>query len=316
MEKIGVLLMAYGGPDSLDDVEPYLLDIRGGRVTPPALVEEIKERYAAIGGRSPLLEITNRQAKALESELNRRHKDRLHFTAYVGMRHWAPRIHQAVDQLIADGIHKAVAIVMAPHYSKMSTEKYFNHLYEAIQELGAQGSDRDLQIMPIHSWHDHPGLISAISEQARHGLSRFEGSSPFVIFSAHSLPARIMEEGDPYASQLHETARLTAQTLGISQDRWIFSFQSAGQTGDTWLGPHIEEVVAELAQKGEKELLVTPVGFVSDHVEVLFDIDIEAKQIAAEYGARLERSPSLNDTPGFISALADLATDRINLPVG
>jgi ferrochelatase len=300
---IGILLMAYGGPDSLDDVEPYLLDIRGGRPTPPELVEEIKERYALIGGRSPLLGITREQAAALEAYLNREYGDR--FRAYVGMRHWQPRIREAVAQMTNDGIKQAVALVMAPHYSQMSTGAYFKRLDEAINDLGV-----DITFTRIKSWHNHPGLIVALAEKAKAAIERFAGDEigllPRVVFTAHSLPTRILDQGDPYDAQLRETATLLAEQLGLSSDRWLFCYQSAGRSPEPWLGPQIEDVIVELAQAGEKHLLVAPIGFVCDHVEVLYDIDIEARQSAEAHGAQLERSESLNTSPTFIAALADL----------
>lgn len=304
---IGILLMAYGGPDSLDDVEPYLLDIRGGRPTSPELVEEIKERYALIGGRSPLLDITRAQAAALEDQLSVEGDAR--FRAYVGMRHWQPRIKEAVAQLAGDGIKQALALVMAPHYSRMSTGAYFERLDEAIRDLGA-----DIAITRIESWHDHPGLIDALTEKGADALRRFarDGSRslPKVIFTAHSLPARILDSGDPYDTQLRETASLLAERLGLPFDRWFFCYQSAGRSSEPWLGPPIEDVIVELTGAGEKRLLVVPIGFVCDHVEVLYDIDIESRQLAEAHGARLERSESLNTSPAFIAALADLVKQK------
>lgn len=307
IKTIGLLLMAYGSPDSLDDMEAYLLDIRGGRPTSAALVEEIKERYAEIGGRSPLLDITRQQAAALEAEMNRRDgASGVAFRSYVGMRHWDPRIKEAVAQMAEDGITEVIAMVMAPHSSRMSTGAYYNSLLEAISELGV-----NLDIAWVENWHDHPGLIEAIAEKAAAALERFEGERPFVIFTAHSLPARILAQADPYDDQLNETARLLAERLELASGRWRFSYQSAGQSPEPWLGPQIEEVVVELAESGEKNLLVVPIGFVCDHVEVLYDIDIACRRIAAEHGARLERSASLNTSPAFIRALADIARERM-----
>lgn len=304
---VGLLLMAYGSPDSLDDMEAYLLDIRGGRPTSRELVNEIKERYAEIGGRSPLLDITREQATALEAELNRRYADQaIDFRAYVGMRHWEPRIRAAVEQMAADGITHAVAMVMAPHSSRMSTGAYYKSLVTAVSEV-----DHDLDVAWVENWHDHPGLIEAIAEKAEATQARFEGEAPYVIFTAHSLPARILAQGDPYDEQLNETARLLAQRLDLESGRWRFSYQSAGQSPEPWLGPQIESVVAELADAGEENLLVVPIGFVCDHVEVLYDIDIACKEIAARHGARLERSNSLNTSPAFIGALADIASEKL-----
>lgn len=303
VETTGVILMAYGGPDSLEDVEPYLLDVRGGRPTSRELVEEIKVRYAQIGGRSPLLEITRRQASALEAELNDRSPAGQNYKVYVGMRHWAPRISTALEAAARDGIRRAVALVMAPHYSRMSTEVYMTRLFEARQNSGIE-----MEILPIRSWHDGTGYIAALVEQAQKGLDKFAGEQPYVLFTAHSLPSRILESGDPYADQLNETARLAAAGLGLEDRCWSFCFQSAGRSDEPWLGPKIEDEVPRLARAGQRNILVVPVGFVADHVEVLYDIDIEAKRTAEEHVARLERSPSLNDSPAFIRALAALVT--------
>jgi ferrochelatase len=300
---IGILLMAYGGPDSLDDVEPYLLDIRGGRPTSPELVEEIRERYALIGGRSPLLDITRQQAEALEAHLNRGGDAR--YRAYVGMRHWQPRIKEAVAHMAEDGIEGAVALVMAPHYSRMSSGAYFERLDEAIQDLGAT-----ITFTRVENWHDQPGLIDALEEKTTAALAKYYSGEmdalPKVIFTAHSLPTRILDWGDPYDVQLRQTAGLLAERLELPSDRWLFCYQSAGRSPEPWLGPQIENVIVELAQSGERRLLVVPIGFVCDHVEVLFDIDIEGRQLAETHGARLERSESLNTSPTFIAALADV----------
>jgi protoporphyrin/coproporphyrin ferrochelatase len=307
MQKFGILVMAYGSPDSLDEMEPYLLDVRGGRYTSPALIEEIKERYALIGGRSPLLDLTRHQAEALEAEMNRRFSRRgLVFKSYVGMRHWQPRIRQAVAEMAADGIRQALALVMAPHSSRMSTGAYFARLDEAIAESGA-----DITAIRIEGWHTHPGLIEALAEKANARLNNFENTRPFVLFTAHSLPARILSQGDPYDAQLHETAGLLAECLGLAAGRWRFCYQSAGQSQEPWLGPPVEQVVVELASQGETNILVVPVGFMCDHVEVLYDIDIVCRKLAADHGARLERSESLNVSPVFVQALADILSAAV-----
>jgi len=307
-ETVGILLMAYGSPDSLDQMEPYLLDVREGRPPPQELVAEIRRRYAGIGGRSPLLDWTKAQASAVADLLNREHASHgLNFKAYVGMRHWEPRIGQAVESMAADGIRRAIALVMAPHSSRMSVGKYFEHLEKSIEEKGA-----DIQFARIEHWHDHPGLIAAITEKYFEARTRFAATSdPYVLFTAHSLPARILEVGDPYDAQLRETSRLLANRLELQDGRWQFCYQSAGASAVPWLGPQIETVIAELAQNGEEEILVVPIGFVCDHVEVLYDIDIGCQQIAQSHGVHLERSPSLNTSATFIRALADLVLEAM-----
>lgn len=300
METLGVLLMAYGGPDSLEDIPAFLLDVRGGRPTSQALIEGITENYRQIGGKSPLLAITRQQAALLEERLNADTPAGIRYRTYVGMRHWTPWIKDAVDQMMADGVRRAVALVMAPHYSEMSTARYFARLDEALAAY-----DAPFTYNAITSYHDHPLLIRALAERVRQGLAEMPPDT-VVIFSAHSLPVRIMAQGDPYDSQLKETARLVAYEVGLSEEQWTFCYQSAGRSPEPWLGPPIEEHVIALARQGHKHMLSCVVGFVADHVEVLFDIDIKAKQIAADAGAQLKRTPSLNDDPLFIAALADL----------
>jgi ferrochelatase len=305
-----ILLMAYGSPDSLDEIEPYLLDIRSGRPVSPGLLAEIKHRYALIGGRSPLLDLTRAQAQALEKELNSRNASHGTFCrAYVGMRHWQPRIREAVEQIRSDGIKRLVAIVMAPHSSRMSTGAYFAGLQEAVAEI-----DPDLQIIPVESWYDHPGLIAALAERVATAGQSYKTIQPHHIFTAHSLPARILDQGDLYDAQLRRTATLLAERLELPSDRWSFCYQSAGQSSEPWLGPQLEAFILELVQSGHRNLLVTPIGFVCDHVEVLYDIDIAARARAESHGARLERSESLNTSPLFISALADLVTTALAVP--
>lgn len=300
MNTTGVLLMAYGGPDSLADIPAFLLDVREGRPTPQALIDEITENYRQIGGKSPLLEITCRQAAALEDLLNRQATAGRRYKTYVGMRHWTPRIAEAVAQMVADGVRQAVALVLAPHYSGMSIARYFARLDEA---LAAQAQPFTYQA--VQSYHDHPLLIAALADGLRHKLADLPPDTA-VIFSAHSLPVRVLESGDPYDAQVKHTARLVAGQVGLPADRWTFAYQSAGRSQEPWLGPPLEEVVLNLVEAGYRQLLSCPVGFVADHVEVLFDIDIKARGVAEAAGARLERVPSLNDHPLFVAALADL----------
>ena len=320
-QTIGVLLMAYGSPDSIDELGEYLRDIRGGRPTSQELIDEITERYVQIGGRSPLLDLTRQQAEALEIELNLRYAaSGINFRCYLGMRHWQPRIREAVQKMAADGIKTIVPLVMAPHRSQMSTGAYLARLDEACRELGVQ-----FDLLQLPDWFDHPRLIEAIEVQVRQALAVFDGKSgsgqdnlqadetPYVIFSAHSLPERILETGDPYDSQLRTTARMLAARLGLVDGRWEFCYQSAGQNGDRWLGPAIETVIQRLIDAGEKQLVVSVIGFVCDHVEVLYDVDIVCRNLAERQGVVLQRSPSLNDSPIFIATLADLVGQAAGL---
>jgi len=303
--KTAVLLMAYGGPNSLDELEPYLLDVRNGRPLSPGLLAEMSQRYALIGGRSPLLDITRRQAAALEARLNRDIYDEANcFKVYVGMRHWKPYIHEALAQISRDGFQRVVAICMAPQASRLSTGAYRKKLEDARSAL-----DRPLQVEFVESWHDRPLFIQALAQKVRQAAERVPAASlPKVryIFSAHSLPAALLEPEDPYDPQLRATARLAAEALGLESSQWLFCYQSAGAMDGRWLGPQIDEVLPDLAAAGVTDVLVTPIGFVAEHVEVLYDLDIEARQQAQALGIRLYRSPSLNDAPDFIEALTDV----------
>jgi ferrochelatase len=300
--QVAVLLLAYGGPDRLDDVEPYVLDVRGGRPTPPELIAEIRRRYALIGGRSPLLEITQRQARALEDRLNAR-ESTTRFRTYIAMRHWHPFIRDVVPRIAANGISQVIALCMAPHYSKLSIGAYMQKVREA-----QAGLDGTLDVAFVRSWHDHPLFIRALVNRVRRAIDQFPGDARddvAYVFTAHSLPASILEQGDPYDAQLRETARLIAAELGLDAARWQFCCQSAPAGQTTWLGPPIQEVMVELATSDRKNILVTPIGFVADHVEVLYDLDIEARGLAERGGAHFVRTESLNDGADFIEALAE-----------
>ena len=309
--RTAILMMAYGGPDSLDDVEPYLLDIRGGRPTSPELVAEIRERYAKIGGRSPLLEITRAQASALESALNQQAPSpdgTPVYRVYVGMRHWKPFIRDVVAQIAADGITSGLAFCMAPHASKMSTGAYRQRLEAAVGMLEVPPA-----LEFIESWYDQPFLIEALARKVGDALRQFDAQNqPAVhyLFTAHSLPASLIDQGDPYADQLQHTTRLLVERLRLDPTQWSFAYQSAGAAPGQWLGPAIEETLPALAAKGIRHVLVTPVGFTADHVEVLYDLDIEAQAIAREIGLHLVRSPSLNASPDFMGGLAQFILER------
>ena len=293
--KTAVVLMAYGSPSRPEDIPAYFEDIRGGRPVRPEAVAELVERYRRIGGSSPLNEITERQRKALENDLGA--------PVYVGMKHWTPRIAEAADEALDEGAQRIVGLVLAPHYSSISIGGYRERLTEA-----ARGR---AELVMIDSWHDHPPFLDILAE-------RISGTKAHVVFTAHSLPARILDEGDPYRDQLLETSRLVAERAGI--ETWSFAFQSASPTGEPWLGPDILEELERLHDAGVTEILVAPIGFVSDHLEILWDIDIEAREKAAELGLELDRIESLNDSPEFARALAVLveqvldASTRIEVP--
>ncbi len=305
-KKIGILIMAYGGPQSLDEIPGYLADIRSGRVTSPAVLDEITNNYRQIGGKSPLLEFTTAQIAAIQTHFG---QDELYF--YLGMRHWEPWIEEVVGQMIADGITHAVSMVLAPHYSGMSIAKYLKKI-----DAGMQMYRGKIEWEHVMSYHDAPKYIEALANRVEDGLSRWpdaERNNVHIVFSAHSLPVRIIKQGDPYDAQLQETARLVAEKAGLSDSQWSWSYQSAGRSPEPWLGPQLEDYVPELAQQGIKNIVSIPIGFVSDHVEILFDIDIEAQKAARENGVRLERPPALNTDPLFISQLAEIIQARVGL---
>ncbi len=309
--KHAILLLAYGGPDSLDDVEPYLLDVRGGRATPPELVEEIRGRYAAIGGRSPLLEITRRQGQALEAHLNRNSTGQ--YKVFVGMRHWKPYIREAVDQIAREGITRVTAICMSPFFSKMSTGAYYEHLQKAIEQQLVESAWRnELNLRKIEAWYDHPDFTHALTVNLQTGLKQFgqvaqmREDRPVVLFTAHSLPAALAEQADPYAGQFADLCQRVAEEAGLQPEAWRAGYQSAGARNGRWLGPSLEDSLQQLASEGRKTVLVASIGFLCDHVEVLYDIDIEARRVAAQAGIHLERTASMNDQPLFIAALAEI----------
>jgi protoporphyrin/coproporphyrin ferrochelatase len=276
-----VILMAYGSPTELSDIRPYLEDIRGGRPVSDAAVEELTERYRRIGGRSPLDDVTEAQRAALEKELE--------LPVFVGMKHWRPRIAEAADRAVSGGADTVVGIVLAPHYSKLSVEGYRERL-----EAGLSGR---AELRFVESWHTHEPYIAVLADRVR-------GTDAHVVFTAHSLPARILDEGDPYRDQLLETAQLIAERAGL--DSWSFAFQSESPTGEPWLGPDILVELETLHERGVRTVLVAPIGFVSDHLEILWDLDVEAREKAAELGLELDRIESLNDDPAFIRGLAHL----------
>jgi ferrochelatase len=287
--KTAVLLMAYGSPDRPEDIPAYFEDIRGGRPASPAAVAELSERYRRIGGRSPLNEVTEAQRSALERELGT--------PVYVGMKHWRPTIAEAAAQATGDGAERVIGVVLAPHYSRISIGGYRERLEQAL------GDTAELVFVP--SWHDHEPFLNILAERVR-------GTDAHVVFTAHSLPARILEEGDPYPDQLLETSRLVVDRAGVQS--WSFAFQSASPTGEPWLGPDILDELEALHARGVRKVLVAPIGFVSDHLEILWDLDVQAREKAAELGLQVRRIESLNDDAAFIHALAELVKQASTLP--
>jgi ferrochelatase len=300
---IGVLVMAYGGPASLDEIPGYLADIRHGRPTPRRVLDEITENYRAIGGASPLLEVTRRQVDALAAELGGEYR------CYLGMRHWAPWIEEVVGEMVEDGIERAVSLVLAPHFSALSVAKYQQKVVDGLELYRGR-----IDFEHVASYHDAPGLVEAFASRVEEGIARWpedERDRVHVVFSAHSLPQRVLDAGDPYGEQCVDTARLVAERAGLLDDRWSWAYQSAGRTPEPWAGPDLGEHLQELSARGVRDVVSVPVGFVSDHVEILFDVDVRAAGVARALGLRFERPPSLNDDPILIAALAELVRARV-----
>jgi ferrochelatase len=278
-----VVLMAYGSPERLDDVPAYYADIRGGRPIAPEHLEDLVARYRRLGieDANPLNAITEQTRAALEHELG--------LPVFTGMKHWTPRIAEAADKAIDSGADTVAGLVLAPHYSRLSIAGYREQLERALDDRAG--------LVFVESWHDNSGFVSFLADRIR-------GTGAHVVFTAHSLPARILDEGDPYRDQLLETARLVAEEAGISE--WTFSFQSASPTGEPWLGPDILDHLAELHEGGTDDVLICPVGFVSDHLEIRWDLDTEARELAGELGMRVDRIEMPNADPRFVAVLAEI----------
>jgi ferrochelatase len=292
-----VLLMAYGSPEQADDVEPYFTHIRGGRSPSPEAVRHLADRYLAVGGRTPLLQLSDRVRGALSVELQA--------PVYLGMKHWHPFIGDVIPKIAADGVTEIVAVALAPHYSRMSIGGYEKALEEAVAR-----AERPIRIRMVEHWHLNRGFLRLITDRVRDGLQRWPAAQrPQVVclFSAHSLPVRIREWDDPYERQLLETCRAVAERAEL--DNWRFAWQSAGDTGEPWLGPDIVDVIRDLYHDGVRHVLSIPVGFVSDHLEVLYDIDREARGAAEALGMTLHRSRMPNDDPEFVHTLASIVRE-------
>ncbi|MGH3103215.1 MAG: ferrochelatase [Gaiellaceae bacterium] len=285
------MLMAYGSPERLEDVPAYYADIRGGRPIRPELLADLVDRYRRLGieDSSPLNEITKATRSALERELG--------IPVFTGMRHWTPRIAEAAEQALAGGARTVVGLVLAPHYSRLSIGAYRAQLEQA---LGGRA-----ELAFVESWGDDPGFVELLADRVR-------DTDAHVVFTAHSLPARILEEGDPYREQLLETARLVAESAAVSE--WSFSFQSESATGEAWLGPDIVDHLADLHTRGVRHVLLCPAGFVADHLEIRWDLDHEAQARAEELGMRLERIEMPNADPAFVAVLAGIVRRALAVP--
>jgi ferrochelatase len=296
---IGLLLMAYGGPDNIDEVKPYLLDVRGHRPTAAKIVEEVRERYRNIGGRSPILDQTRAQAAAVESALN---ADGECFRAFVGMRHWHPYVRETLTEMRAAGIEKAIGLVMAPQYSRMSIGAYYKAL---------DGANTPIEFVRIEDWHLLPGYLDALTERVGVALRRFPAAMQKdvpVLFTAHSLPQRILEWNDPYPNQMQETVAGVMERLGPHPHE--FAWQSAAISTEPWLGPDASSTIERLAKERVPGIVLCPVGFVCEHVEILYDIDVVYREQARSLNIRLERIEMLNTAPAMIKGLAELVTAR------
>jgi protoporphyrin/coproporphyrin ferrochelatase len=316
-KPIGVLAMAYGTAAGPEDVERYYTDIRGGRAPSPQHVEELKARYAAIGNRFPLLETTRRQAAGLERGLNQR-SDGPRYRVYLGMKHSPPFIPDGVEEMRSDGIDRAVGLVLAPHWSGMSVETYVGRVEEALIDGGPRFSF-------VRHWYQHPSFVDFLASRASDALDELvpeDRQAAAVIFSAHSLPTRALpdgtrrcklchacSEGCRYVAQLQETADLVAGRIGL--DDYLVAWQSAGRTSDPWWGPSVDDVIRDLAATGHRAVVVCSAGFVADHLETLFDLDIEARRVAEEAGIRFERTEMPNDDPAFIEVLEAVVREHV-----
>lgn len=289
---IAVLLLAHGTPASLDDIPEYMRNVTGGRAIPDSVIDEVRHRYGLIG-HSPLTEITLRQGQLLAEQLG--------LPVYVGMRNWKPYISEAVKLMREDGVAGMIAICLAPQNSRTSVGLYRN---------AALAQAHGMQVDFVESWHDHPLLIGAFAEKLRPALDT-AGQDAAIIFTAHSVPAHTITAGDPYERQARETAALVARRLKLPDSQWTFAFQSQGMSGGPWIGPTVEETLRRLREQGRRRVIIHPVGFVCDHVEVLYDIDIGFRELGREIGIEVSRPESLNDSPKFIAALADLVRSRL-----
>jgi ferrochelatase len=302
MSEIGknstaILLLAHGSPDSPDDVPRFLRKVTGGRPLPPEVIQEVTRRYQAIG-KSPLTAITLKQGELLAAKLG--------MPVYVGMRNWRPFVSEVLRKMVADGVHHAVVICLAPQNSRTSVGLYRTSLRAC--------EDPKLTFDFVESWHDQPRLIQAFSEKLKTGRNkarREAGRDVPVIFTAHSVPSHTVLEGDPYEVQARQTAELVAKAAALEDRDWRFAFQSQGMSGGAWLGPTVEATIMDLKRSGHRGAFVQPIGFLCDHIEILYDVDVVFKKFAQEQGMQLWRAESLNESPLLTAALADVARSRL-----
>lgn len=305
---MGLLVMAYGTPYKEEDIERYYTDIRHGRKPTPEMLEDLQRRYKAIGGISPLAVITEAQAKGLEEHLNAV-QDEVEFKAYLGLKHIEPFIEDAVDQMKADGIEQAVSIVLAPHFSTFSVKSYNGRALAQSEKIGGP------KITCVESWYDEPKFIQYWVDRMNETVDSMtdeEKENYVLIISAHSLPEKILLQNDPYPDQLRETAEMIVKGAGVKN--WALGWQSAGNTPDPWLGPDVQDLTRELYEKNHYQAFVyIPVGFVAEHLEVLYDNDYECKVITEELGVSYYRPKMPNSQPQFIDAVSDVILKKLNM---
>jgi ferrochelatase len=303
-----VLVIGFGGPTNMSEVRPFLENVLRGRPVPPERVETVVHHYELIGGKSPFNELTFRQARALEARLR---DDGQPLPIYVGLRCWTPYLHEALHRMMADGRRRAVGLIMAPHQSEASSGRYELEVATARERLGGGAPEVDY----VDDWHAHPLFIEAVSEHVQTAFGQIPAerrASAVLVFSAHSIPSA-MAAASPYVQQITNSARLVASRL--AHTHWSIAYQSrSGSPREPWLGPDINEVIPQLAGDGCRDLVVVPIGFVCDHVEVLYDLDIEARQIAEQAGIHFVRAATVSDHPAFIRALADMVRRRVAAP--
>jgi ferrochelatase len=307
-KHIGVLLMTYGSPATLDDVPVYLKHVYGGREASPEVIAEFRRRYDLIGG-SPLLGITREQAAALQEELNNTSTDGTTYHVDAGMRFAPPFIADVVPE-VATGAHTLVGIIMSPQFSPIIMNGYVRTLEDAVEDLHRD----DLTLKISGDWHLQPDFLQALAQRVSEALDRFPSEVRErvpVLLSAHSMPKRVVEKEPDYINNLKETASAVAELVGLPPERWMFCYQSAGHTPEEWLKPDFADLMPELKDAGHTHVLIAPVQFLADHLEILYDIEIGAREQAEKYGLQFARTESLNTSPLFIKALAAVVKDAI-----
>jgi protoporphyrin/coproporphyrin ferrochelatase len=291
---VGVLVMAHGTPSSPAEIAPFYTRIRRGRPPSDEQLADLERRYEAIGGLSPLTERTRAQVDGLRAVLEERAPGR--YVVAYGAKHADPLIEEAAAELAGQGVDLVVGLVLTPHGSSLGSGEYLERAGDVV------GPGRFVEVLP---WYANPALVDLLADRVHQALAAIDLGSPCpVIFTAHSLPERVRQMGDTYPEQLEESARLVAETAGLSN--WSVAWQSAGRTPEPWLGPDVRDAITELAADGWAGVVVCPIGFVADHLEVLYDLDVEARGVADHSGLRFGRTESLNDDPRFLSALVDV----------